>query len=121
MMILAIDFTPGREIRHRSIAKLFTIKMLTFVTAGRRIAHATHDEVSLAEHESDDQDCARGGRIHGRTQQRPGLVCGHISLSIARHAASHPNYSIRKDPAPCTRAHLRVFSRVGAAGIAEMR
>ena len=95
--------------------------MLTLATAGRRIAHATHDEVSLAEHESDEQDCARGGRILGRTQQRPGLVCGHISLSIARHAASRPTYAIRKDPAPWTGAHLRVFSRVGAAGIAEMR
>ena len=95
--------------------------MLALAIAGRRIAHNTLDEVSLAEHESDEQDCARGGRIHCRTQQRPGLVCGHISLSIARRAASRPTYAIRKDPAPCTRAHLRVFSRVATAGLGEMR
>lgn len=78
-------------------------KALSVAPHGRTIALSMTDEVSLAEHEIDEQEGARGSPGAGG-EWRVRVVC--CNLAIERHFASGPAHATGKDPAPCTYPHL---------------
>jgi hypothetical protein len=82
------------------------------------IALSRWDEVSLAEHEVREQECARGSHL-ARGSGDAWMVLRGVARQGLR--AADPPCASGKGSASVALAYRRVFSRIGATGFAEVR
>src|SRR6267378_2720205 len=94
----ATDCTRGEKSRKASTVKLLTVNSLPFAKGWQANCPIPRDAVSLAEHENDEHEGARGCGVASRYRRHPRLVCSHVAFSIERHSTSRPAYAIRKNP-----------------------
>src|ERR1700678_1725610 len=95
--------------------------LLPFAKTGTRIAHSISDEVSLAEHESQNREWRAASRCccaPDVAELRPRMVCGNAPID--HRPASCPSSEARKELASIACAHLRIRSGFRAVGTAKM-